>query len=216
MHAKETSLRVLVHILDTSLRLLHPFMPFVTEEIWQHLPHQGSTIMLARWPEADPALIDPSSEETMNTLMDMVRGIRNVRSEYNVDPGRRIKAQIAPGSFTDAIDQYRYIFSRLCNVDEIQLIDHAAAAEDSASVVVSDAVIRLPLAGLVDIAAECQRLSQEGDKLQQGIERSENILANENFVSKAKPEVVDRERKNLADLQASLTQIQQRLETLCG
>jgi valyl-tRNA synthetase len=205
-----------VYVLDTTLRLLHPYMPFVTEEIWQYLPHEGRTIMLAEWPVADTALYDPDAEAAMNSLMDMVRGIRNVRSEYNVDPGRRIHALIVPGSLADVIDQYRYVFSRLCNVDQIEVIDQTSHVEESASIVVGDVLIYLPLAGLVDVAAECQRLSLEREKLQNGIQRSATMLANENFVNRAKAEVVERERKNLAELQASLTQIQQRLDGLCG
>ena len=191
-------------------------MPFVTEEIWQHLPHDGDTLMLAKWPTTNPALHDPSAEAVMDTLMEMVRGIRNVRSEYNVDPGRRIKALIAPGSYRDEIEAYSYIFARLCNVDDIELLDgDANAPSDSASIIVNDAVAYLPLAGMVDIAAECDRLEKEQEKLQQQMDRSQNMLNNENFVTRANPEVVERERQNLSDLQASMTQIEERIASLC-
>ena len=214
---KARTQRVLVHVLDTCFRLLHPYMPFLTEAAWQYLPHQGETIMLASWPKADAALIDSAVEEKMNALMEMVRGVRNVRTEYNVEPGRRIQGVIASGSYGSEIQQYAYIFTRLCNMDDIQLLQSGGAEpENSASVIVNDATIYLPLAGMVDIAAECQRLTKEQDKLQQQIQRSEGLLGNENFISRAKPDVVERERKTLADLQASILQVQERLSRLCS
>jgi valyl-tRNA synthetase len=214
---KARSQRVLVHVLDTCFRLLHPYMPYVTEAAWQFLPHQGETLMLAAWPQADTALIDPAVEERMNTLMEMVRGVRNLRTEYNVEPGRRIQGMIAPGSYRQEIQQYGYLFTRLCHMEDIQLLESASAEpENSASVIVNDATIYLPLAGLVDIAAECQRLTKEQVKLQQQIQRSQDLLGNENFVSRANPEVVERERKTLADLQSSILQVRERLSRLCG
>ncbi len=160
---------MLLHVLDTCLRLLHPYMPFVTEEIWQYLPHEGETLMLASWPEADPTYADPAAEDALNALMEMVRGIRNVRLEYNVDPGRRIQARMVPGSFAEVIDDYSYIFGRLCNVSEITLQDAVGTAEDSAAIVVQDATIYLPLAGMIDVETERQRLAQDREKVQQGI-----------------------------------------------
>ena len=213
---KQHTLKTLVYVLDNSLRLLHPYMPFVTEEIWQHLPHEGDTLMLAQWPEPNAKRDDETAEEEMGTLMEVVRGIRNIRSEYNVDPGRHIKALIAPGSYRKSLEAYSYIFARLCNVHEIELLDdEAQAPSDSASVIVNDAVAYLPLAGMVDVEAECARLAKEQEKLRGQIQRSQNMLNNENFVTRAKPEVVDRERKNLNDLEAGMTQIEERLTALC-
>ena len=214
---KTNAQRVLVHVLETSLRLLHPYMPFVTEEVWQYLPHEGETLMLAKWPQADAAYIDAEAESEMNLLIEMVRGIRNARLEYNVDPARRIKAIIAPGTHTATLDQHRYVFARLCNVSEIELLQaNAPTPADAASVVVSDVTCYLPLAGLVDVAAECERLSKEQEKLQQQITKTQGMLANESFISRAPAEVVERERTRLSDLQASIAQISERLSQLCG
>lgn len=214
--AKANTQRVLVHVLETSLRLLHPYMPFVTEELWQHLPHEGETIMLARWPVADPDAIDEGIEADMNLLIDLVRGIRNTRSEYNVDPARRINASITPGSHQPILDQYNYVFARLCNVHEIAFQQQdAAAPSEAASVVVSDVTLYLPLAGMVDIAAECERLRKEQEKLQQQIQKTQGMLNNAGFVERAPAEVVERERARLADLEASIAQINTRLASLC-
>ena len=152
----------------------------------------------------------------MAVLMDMVRGIRNIRAEYNVDPGRQITAVIAPASYRSEIERYDYLFARLCNVAQTTLLDNTHEAPDeSASVVVNEITVYLPLAGLMDVEAECQRLTKEQVKINQQLQRSQNMLNNEQFVSRAKPEVVERERKSLLDLQASLSQIEERIAQLC-
>ncbi len=110
---KQNAQRVLVYVLDTSLRLLHPYMPFVTEELWSYIPHQGETLLIAKWPQSDAAYLDERAETEMNILIELVRNIRNVRSEYNVDPAKRITAQIAPGSYRTVVDKYSYVFARL-------------------------------------------------------------------------------------------------------
>jgi valyl-tRNA synthetase len=214
---KETTRRVLVGVLDTCLRLLHPFMPFVTEEIWQYIPHEGEALIIASWPTADKAHMDEGAETQMNALMDTVRGIRNARTEYGVDPARRITAQVAPGSYRAVLERYGYLFARLCNVSELTLLaDGAPSPGEAASVVVSDMTAYLPLAGMIDIKAECERLTKEQSRLNEQIAKSQAMLGNEQFVSRAKPEVVERERSKLADLQASAAQIADRLKELCG
>ncbi len=210
---KTAVLQVLVQVLDTALRLLHPYMPFVTEEIWQYLPHEGETLMLARWPEVNAALIDDQTEGEMAFLMDLVRGIRTVRSDYRVDPARRIAVQVVSSSGAALIRQYAFLFNRLCNVSQLDLLEPPAPAPaESASVVVSDTVVYLPLAGMVDIAAERERLQKEQAALTQQIARTQGMLTNEQFVSRAPAEVVERERARLADAEASLAQIAAQLK----
>jgi valyl-tRNA synthetase len=213
---KQRTRRVLVHVLDTSLRLLHPFMPFATEEIWSYLPHEGEALIIARWPQVEAAYIDEAAEARMNVLIEMVRGVRNVRAEYEVEPGRKIGAVIMPGSHGAEIEAHSYLFTRLCNVAEVTLLVAGdPVPDDSASVVVSDATLYLPLKDFIDIAAECARLSSEQQRLQEQIDKSTQMLANEQFISRAKPEVVERERNRLNDLKASLAQISERLAALC-
>ncbi|MGQ9889694.1 MAG: valine--tRNA ligase [Aggregatilineales bacterium] len=215
--ARTATLQTLVHVLETSLRLLHPYMPFVTEEIWQYLPHKGETLMLASWPVADDALIDDQAEAEMAFLMDVVRGIRAVRNEYRVDPGRCISAIVSPGAFRTLIEQYAFIFARLCNVTHIEwLAPSDPAPNESASVIVGEAVVYLPLAGLIDIVAERQRLEKERVALEQQIARTESMLGNDQFVRRAPAEVVERKRVKLADLKASLAQTIERLNLLAG
>ena len=213
--ARRRTLQTLVHVLETSLRLLHPFMPFVTEEIWQHLPNEGETIMLAPWPDAAGSLHDPEAEAAMDTLVELVRGIRNVRAEYNVPNGRAIHALLRPGALGSSLDELRVLFARLCRVEDLSLL--AADAPDPArcaTVVVNDTSVYLPLAGLIDIAAERQRLGKERDQLQLRLQRSQHMLANEQFMARAPAAVVERERTGNAELQASLALVEARLRSL--
>lgn len=208
--------RVLLHVLDTSLRLLHPFMPFVTEELWHYLPGERGVLITAAWPKVDEAYIDAEAETAMTVLMDAVRGIRNVRTEYNVEPGHKISVQVAPGSHGSNIEQYSYLFARLCNVQAVTALASGTPATDqAASVVVSDATFYLPLADLMDSQAECERLTREQGKLAEQIQKSETMLGNEQFVSRARPDVVERERAKLAELKASHAQIVEQVARLC-
>ena len=213
--ARQRTLQTLVHVLETCLRLLHPFMPFVTEEIWQHLPHEGETIMLAPWPNATGSLQDPEAEAAMDTLVELVRGIRNVRAEYNVPNGRAIHALLRRGALGSSLDELRVLFARLCRVEGLSLL--AADAPEPArcaTVVINDSTVYLPLAELIDVAAERQRLGKERDQLQQRLQRSQNMLANEQFLTRAPAAVVERERAGKAELEASLELVVARLRNL--
>ena len=208
--------RVLHHVLATCLRLLHPFMPFVTEEIWRYLPEPEQALILARWPSADDRYLDEDAEREMGMLIELVRGVRGVRDEYGVEPSRKISALVAAGSAGDLINRYGYLFSRLCNVAALQPLNGSAEPpQQAATVVVGEVTFYLPLADFIDVMAECERLQRERDKLQQQLERSATMLSNEQFVSRARPEIVERERTKLEELQASISQIDERLKALC-
>jgi len=214
---KANTRRVLVHVLDTSLRLLHPYMPFVTEELWSFIPHEGEALIIAKWPQADESYFDEDAEATMTTLIDLVRGVRNVRDEYKVEPSRKISAQADAKRYAAALNEYRYLFARLCNVPDLHILTEGETAPDqSVTVVVGDATIYLPLADFVDVAAECERLTREQSKLLEQIAKIQGTLSNEQFVSRARPDVVERERTRLADLQTTADQIAERLNALCG
>lgn len=213
--AKENTRRVLVHVLNTCLRLLHPYMPFVTEALWEYLPTHTNALIVAAWPVADEAYLDEQAEQTMTILMDLVRDIRNVRIQYDVDPAKRISALAHPGSYRTILSEYGYLFARLCNLPQLDLLgDDQPAPENSAVVVASDINIYLPLAGMIDLQIEYERLSKEIDKLNSQIERSEKMLANEQFVVRARPDVVEAERSKLADLKTRAAQINERLASL--
>jgi valyl-tRNA synthetase len=209
---------VLLHVLETSLRLLHPFMPFLTEAIWQALPaavREGGALVVAPWPEVDPAWMDETAEAEMETLMALVRGIRNLRAEYNVTPGKRIPARIAGDELTSVLQAQRGVLSSLAKLDagDLQIEEAVEAPERTATVVVGDVAGYLPLAGMVDLAAERERLAKELEEVAGRIEGSQDLLASE-FAEKAPPHIVQRERDKLADLETTQSQLRERLERL--
>ncbi len=213
---KANTQRVLVYVIDQALRLLHPFMPFVTEDLWSFIPHEGEALIFARYPESDAAYLDNAAESDLLMLINLVRGVRNVREEYNVEPARKITALIAAGSHEALITAHDYLFARLCNVATINLVPaDSDAPQGAALVTVGDVTVYLPLADFVDTQAECERLTREADKLREQIARSEKMLGNEQFVNRARPDVVERERERLATLQASAEQITARMTDLC-
>ena len=214
---KSATRRVLVHVQDSCLRLLHPFMPFATEEAWRYLPHDGEGLIIADWPQADSELIDDEIEARMHAYLEVVREIRNTRGDFNVEPGKRIRAIARESAVTRDLAQHDHILKRLCNVESLKLLPAAAdEPANSASIVVGDISIFLPLEGMLDIAAECQRLEGEKTKIAEQLARTEKMLANEKFVSRAQPAVVQRERDRLDDLQAAKAQLEERIANLCA
>ena len=209
--------RVLVHVQDSCLRLLHPFMPFITEDAWRFLPHDGDALIVADWPTADKSLVDDDAEARMHNVLGAVREIRNTRSEYRVDPGRRIRAAARENPSAIDLAENAHILQRLCNVEQLELLPPGQdAPPNAASIVVGDLSLYLPLEGMLDLKKECARLAEEKTKLRQQLSRTEAMLGNENFVERAQPQVVRRERDRLADQQAALAQVEERFAKLCG
>ncbi len=209
---------ILLHVLETSLRLLHPFMPFVTEAIWQALPETmraGEALIMARWPEPESALLDGEAEERMELAMALIRGIRNQRAEYDVTPGKRIPAHIAAGDAAQWLEGQRDVLCALARLDagRLDIRPSLEPPAQAATVVVGDVVLYLPLAELVDLAAERERLAKKLAEVEGRIARSEALLSGE-FAHRAPEHVVQRERDKLADLQAEQGKLQERLMAL--
>ncbi len=215
VEARETMLDVLLHVLNNSLRLLHPYMPFITEEIWDYLPTGSQPLILASWPVADPAYLDPAAEAEFAILMDLVRGIRNARAEYKVEPAHKISAIMDPGSRAALLADHTEIFARLCNVSQTTLLGaNESVPAKAAAIVAADVTAYLPLADLVDLDEERKRLRTELELILTQIQRTEGLLGREDFVNRAKPEVVQRERDKLVTLTASRQAVEERLAVL--
>ena len=207
--------RVLVYALERTLRLLHPFMPFVTEALWQELPHEGESLMIAPWPE--PRETDDKAEEEMGLVMDAIRAIRNARAEYEVEPGQRIEAIIAAGERYDLLASQRDILVSLARLDDEKLrLAHTLVKKPAKALtlVVGGLEIYLPLEGMVNLAAEQERLTKEVEALSAVIARGEGLLANEDFTGKAPVPVVDREREKLATNRERKAKLEERLRSL--
>ena len=213
-----TPLAVLLTVLEQSLRLLHPFMPYVTEALWQALPASvktGSALIVAPWPLAEAALLDDAAEAQMGVLMELVRGIRNVRAEYNVEPGKRIPATFAAGELAPVLQARRPMLELLARLDgaALTITAQTAAPAQSAAVVVGDAAAYLPLAGLVDLDAERTRLQKALAQLEGHIQGSRAKLAGP-FAQKAPAEVVEGARQRLAEMETEAAQLREQLARL--
>ncbi|MCM8747867.1 valine--tRNA ligase [Thermomicrobiaceae bacterium CFH 74404] len=209
--------QTLATVLEQALRLLHPFMPFVTEELWQRLPHAGDSIMVAPWPAVDPAWIDEEAEREFGFLMEAIRAIRNARAEVGVEPARWIHATIYPGSHRVTLEQSEPVFRFLARVAEggVQYLDELLEApEQVVTLVVDDAVIYLPLRGMIDLDAERERLRREIDEALVEVDRARQLLTNEQFITRAPAHVVERQRARLAEAEERVSLLQARLAEL--
>jgi valyl-tRNA synthetase len=209
--AKARTRQVLSYSLDCVLRLLHPYMPYITEEIWQHLPHNGAALIVAEWPHS-PGYADDQAETQMNILIQLIQGVREVRTQYNVEPGKRLHLIAQAGATQQVLINHAYVFARLVNVESIRV--NTAIPAQAAAVVAADVTLYLPLEEMVDLGAERARLQKELENLLKQIEGKEKQLSNEAFTSKAAPEVVQGVRDKLAELLASRSAVEDRLTML--
>ena len=198
---------VLAHVLTGILKLLHPFMPFITEEIYQALPHTDESIMIARYPAFDASLTFEKDAEQMNRVITAIKAIRARRNEMNVPPSRKAKVYIAT-KYTDAFNESTApFFSRLASASEIEVADSfegKLSADDAVQIVTDSATILLPLSDIIDTEKEIARLSAEQKRLVGEIERLSKKLSNEGFVAKAPAAVVEGERQKLAKYEENL------------
>jgi len=213
--AKETVRSVLVYVLERTLRLLHPYMPFVTEEIWQHLPHEGEALIVATWPEAGET--DDDAEAGIGLVMDLVRAVRNARSDNDVEQGRRIAAIVVAGDKCELLQGERTVLESLAHIDpeRLEIVRSLEKKPERALTLVSGGVeVYLPLAGMVDLERERARLAKELERLAEEMARAEKLLANESFVAKAPAAVIQKERDKLEGYRERQTRIEARLEDL--
>jgi valyl-tRNA synthetase len=220
---KDSPLPVLVHVLETSLRLLHPFMPFITEELWQRLREHDligkpDSIMIAPYPVADPEAFDAEAELEMGTVFEIVRTIRNARVEANVDPGRFVKAFIVAGESRRALETHAEAITALARVRPLTIVSseqEVKVKRDQAKILVLKGVeVILPLEGMVDVDAEKSRLLKEVEAIRAEVSRIEHLLSDEAFTAKAPPAVVDKERRKLAERRDKLVRLNERLNQL--
>ena len=214
------SRRTLIRVLETTLRLLHPFMPFISEEIWQRVAPlagvSGDTIMLQPYPELDEASIDPEAEADIEWLKGVIVGVRNIRGEMNISPAKAIPILLKNGSDSDRrrLEQNRQFLMTLAKLETITWLDAGEEAPMSATSLVEQMEILVPMAGLIDKDAETARLSKEIDKLQKDLNRISGKLSNPKFVDKAPAEVVDKEKAKQATQQQSLDKLMQQLQQI--
>ena len=214
--AKLTTRSILVYVLDNTLRLLHPIMPFVTEEIWQSVPHVGESLVVATYPTVHPEQMDEQAAEEMEFLMDFIRSVRTVRNEMNTPLSKPINiiAKVSDAAHYAILKENESYIARFSNPEEFVYGEDVEAPSDAVTSVITGAEIYLPLAGLINIEDEIARIEKEAEKLQQEVDRVEKKLSNEKFVAKAPAAVVEAERAKGADYQAQREAVLERIATL--
>ncbi len=206
---KQTALQVLTYVLDQVLRLLHPFMPFVTEEIWQSIPHEGEALIVASWPEYREELNFKTEENSMEAVMEAIRAIRARRTEMNVPPSKKAALYILTNHgelFAEGAD---YI-QRLAYADQVTLLDKAPENLDGmVTCTTAEAKLYIPMGQLVDVAKELERIAKELDKARKFLKSIEGKLSNEKFTSRAPANVVAAEQEKAEKTRALIAQLEQ-------
>ncbi|MCL6457805.1 MAG: valine--tRNA ligase [Gorillibacterium sp.] len=216
--AKASTRSVLAYVLDRTLRLLHPFMPFLTEEIWQHLPHEGETIVLAKWPVYEAQFEATEAVREMEMLMDVIRAVRNIRAEVNVPMSKKIELLIRPTDESTAailLSNENYL-QRFCGTSKLEIGISLTAPNKAMSAVVTGAELYFPLAGLIDISQEIVRMEKELLTLHGEVERIAKKLDNAGFVAKAPAKVIEEEKAKMADYADKRDKVAVRLQELKG
>ena len=213
---RATAQHVLCEVLGSAMKLLHPYMPFITEEIWQCLPHEGDSIMIAPWPKFQEELVDLEAEKGMSAIMDVVKAIRNMRAEVNAAPGRKAPAILfVDDSLRSIIEANGAYIKLLGTVDELTIESSGCAKPENAmATVVNSIEVYLPLKGLIDVEKENTRLNKELEGLSKEIKRIEGKLSNAGFLAKAPAEVVANEKAKGEEIGQKMLAIKKRLEYL--
>jgi len=208
---------VLVTVFSKTLQLLHPYMPFITEELYTTLPHNHDSIMVAPWPEVE--FINNQSIDEMTNVMESIRAIRNLRQESDIKPGKKITAYFlcqdeANKSIFETNEMY---IKSLANVENAYFVlddDELPKKKESLTVIVKGATIFIPIVDALDLDQEIKRLSEEEKRLISEVKRASGKLANDNFVNKAPKHIVNEEREKLVDYEKQLDSVKERIEEL--
>ena len=229
--ARRGTRHTLLQVLETLLRLAHPIMPFITEEIWQQVkpltagegepqgsvtPDADDTIMLAPFPSTDDALVDTEAEKEMAWVMAFILGIRRIKGEMNIAPGKRVAVLLQNASEQDRtwLQAHRAYLDFLARIESVRVLERGEEPPESAIALVGEMKILIPMAGLIDKEAEVARLEKEIKRLLDDIQRTEKKLANPNFVERAPEAVVQKERDKLAEASSALENLKEQLEKI--
>ena len=209
----DTAKAVLVYVLTDILKLLHPFMPFITEEIYQAIPHDTESIMISRWPEYDPTLSFADEEAQMEKIMDAIRAIRNRRAEMNIPPSKKSKVYVET-VFSDVFAVGSEFIKRLAYASDVEIADAFGDLGNTVTIVTNDAKIYIPLGDLVDFEAEAKRLQKELAAAEEKLAFINKKLDNPGFVNKAPEKVVQQNRDEAAKLTEKIANLRSSLENL--
>ena len=213
---RATAQHVLATVLVSAMKLLHPYMPFITEEIYQCLPHEAESIMISKWPVADESLVDPEAERGMNAIMDSIKAIRNMRAEVNANPGKKIPAiMLVSEDLREGVAHNDSYIKLLGGIDNLELRPlNGEKPENAMAAVVTGIEVYLPLAGLIDVEKETQRLSKELAAMEKDLQRAGGKLNNAGFLAKAPEDVIAKERAKYEELSGKIEAVKKRMAYL--
>lgn len=213
---RATAQHVLATVLVSAMKLLHPYMPFITEEIYQCLPHEAESIMISKWPVADESLVDPEAERGMNAIMDSIKAIRNMRAEVNANPGKKIPAiMLVSEDLREVVAHNDSYIKLLGGIDNLELRPlNGEKPENAMAAVVTGIEVYLPLAGLIDVEKETQRLSKELAAMEKDLQRAGGKLNNTGFLAKAPEDVIAKERAKYEELSGKIEAVKKRMAYL--
>lgn len=213
---RATAQHVLATVLVSAMKLLHPYMPFITEEIYQCLPHEAESIMISKWPVADESLVDPEAERGMNAIMDSIKAIRNMRAEVNANPGKKIPAIMLVSEDLRKVVAHNDSYIKLLGgIDNLELRPlNGEKPENAMAAVVTGIEVYLPLAGLIDVEKETQRLSKELAAMEKDLQRAGGKLNNAGFLAKAPEDVIAKERAKYEELSGKIEAVKKRMAYL--
>jgi len=200
--AKSAAQRTMLEVLTASLQLLHPIMPFITEEIWHKLPGAQGSIMLSSYPRWNPEKSDEDAEGEMALIIDVVNSIRNVRWEMNVPPAQKVEVILSSknGRSREVLSQHRVYVDNLARADRITVAEQIEKPESAATAVAQDVEIVMPLKGIIDFAEEERRLKKEINKLEKDLATVTKKLSNEDFLRKAPHDIIEKEKGKAQDV----------------
>jgi valyl-tRNA synthetase len=216
--AKQT----LIEVLETLLRLLHPLMPFITEEIWGAVAPragtEGESVMLQPFPEAFADHDDPAAEAELEWVMQFILGIRRIRGEMDIAPGKPLPVLLQQASEADRqrVDRHRHLLERVGRIESVKSLTDGESAPASATALLGDMKLLVPMRGIIDVDAERSRLDRQRRKAEADLKRSEARLANENFLNNAPGDVVTQEKERVTEFERQITQLDEQLARLAG
>ncbi|HET8730403.1 MAG TPA: valine--tRNA ligase [Moraxellaceae bacterium] len=219
--AKRGTRRTLVRVLETLLRLIHPIMPFITEAIWQRVKllagkTPAASLMIETFPVPDTGRIDPAAEADVQWLKDVIMGLRNIRGELGVSPGKAVNMVLQGGAVADRerISRFETFLRALARIEEVRWLVADEEPPMAAAALVGELTILVPLKGLVDVQAEVTRLGKEIDRLQQDVARLEGKLGNDSFIARAPADVVAKEKQKLDDNRQAVRQLSEQMQRI--
>ena len=209
INQKQTQI-VMYKVLEKTLRIIHPFMPFITEEIWQRLPGAKNSIMQQSWPHLQKDLINLKDEQLMQTTFDIINTIRNMRSELEVGPGNRINIKLTFGNkvIRESLESLFKYIKNLAKIDSLTITDKYLPGINEYVVVLKELHIAMPLAGIADVAEQIKKNRLKIEELRKQIKNKEAMLANKNFIERAPLEIVDGEKTKLNDMFQEITKLE--------